>query len=399
MPRRMWKFLIGCVTIQIEGLCLEVFLNDICGKFKVRNIKRPGYTRVILTVSARNAEKIISAAERRRLRWSIVGKDRHIRFAQNAAKRWWVMLMLCLTGSVFLWLSGYCFSVEITGNETLSEFAVSELLEQNGIVTGMRKRQIDLLSVKNLLYREYPELAYAEARFDGTVLKLILQEGKGIPEILSTEPCTVVAEKRGVILSVTVGEGMANAEAGDIAEAGQPLILGAYRKKELDFLVHARGRILAQVDYFGTAELSLAEGLVPTGKTASARFLGMGRMKILLGGKNPYELYEEETRTVRILSENMPAYLKILETTYYECEKGISEEMRERAEIRLREQAYFSALKQIPEDAAITDFHSVITEQGGKLRATATVTVCEDIGKEIPAGPEDIENTEETGDT
>ena len=354
---------------------------------------------MILTFSARNANKILSAAEKRGLRWNIIGKDRHVRFAECIAKRWWVIPSLCALLSMFLWLSGYCFSVEFLGNESLSEFVLSELLEENGYTVGMRKRQMDLLALENLLYKEYPRLAYVEARFDGTAMKLILQEGKRIPQILSLEPCTVVAEKRGVILSVTVGEGMANVEPGDIVEAGQPLILGVYQKKDLNFLVHARGKVLAQVDYFGSAEVSVREGLIPTGNTATARFLSMGRMKIPLGGKNPYELYEEKTRTVEILSENMPAYLKILETTYYECERGISEEMRETAEIRLREQAYFAALKQLPNDAEIMDFRSVITEQGGILRAVSTVTACEDIGTEVPTGPIEIENTEETGES
>ena len=50
-------------------------------------------------------------------------------------------------------------------------------------------------------------------------------------------------------------------------------------------------------------------------------------------------------------------------------------------------------------DAEIIDFFSVISEQNGKLFATATVTVNEDIGVNIPVNQNDIKKTSETGDT
>lgn len=395
MPMGIWKFLFGCVTIQIEGLYLEAFLNELHKKYRIHRIARLRHTCIRLTVAARHARKICTAAERRNLHCDIVGKDRQIRFAEMLLKRWWIPAALLLLLACMIGISQYCLSVKILGNEKISEFALCEMLEENGIYTGIKKKRIDLLSVKNLLYQKYPELAYAEARFDGTALVLILQEGNEIPEILSREPCTIVAEKRGVILSVTVGEGSVAVQQGEIVSEGTPLILGKYQKKEMDFLVHARGKVLAQVDYFGSAELSLSSGLVRTGKKQTACFLQIGSMQIPLSGKNPYALYEEETRTEIVLLENMPAFLKILETTYYECERGVSEESRRTAEIRLREQAYYAALCRVPEDAQILDFYSVITEQGGKLRATATVTVCEDIGREIPL----LQNTEETGES
>lgn len=399
MPRPMWKFLIGCVTIQIEGLCPEIFLSEIRGKYRIREIRRLRPTQMILKIPARKAEKILAAAEKRNLKWSIVGKDRQIRFAEMLTERWWIPGLVMVIMAAALWISGECLSIEIVGNETISEFALCDLLEEHGISPGMRKRKIDLLAVKNLLYGEYPALAYAEVRFDGTALCLILQEGKEIPGLLSAEPCNIVAEKRGVILSVTTGEGMAGVSPGELVEEGAPLILGAYVKKEKPFLVHARGKVLAQVDYFGRAELSLGAGLVPTGRTAEARYLLMGRMKIPLEGNNPFEYYEEEITAEAVISENMPAFLKLVKITYHECEKGVSEERRQAAEIRLREEAYYKALSQVPEDAQVKDFYSVIGESGGKLTATATVTVTEEIGREAPASPVEIPITEETGDT
>ena len=156
MPRPLWKFLIGCVTIQIEGLCPEVFLNEIRGKYRLRKIRRIRPTQMMLQIPARKAEKILGLAEKRNLKWSIVEKDRQICFAELLADRWWIPLMTMVIIAIALWISGQCLAVEITGNETLSEFALCELLEKNGVAPRMPKRQIDLSAVKNLLYRNYP---------------------------------------------------------------------------------------------------------------------------------------------------------------------------------------------------------------------------------------------------
>lgn len=393
MPRRMWKFLIGCVTIQIEGLYPEVLINEISAKYKLRGVRRQGHTRVELTVRAAHAEKIWNAATRRGMQCRILKKDLPMRAMEQLFCRWWIPLTAVILLTCAVWCAGCCFTIEIIGNETLSEFAICELLRQNGIAAGMRKSEIDLLRVKNALYREYSSLAYAEVRFDGTALQIILQEGKEIPELLSHEPCTIVAEKRGVIRSVTVGEGVACVEPGDSVAAGDPLILGAYQKKEKDFLVHARGRVMAQVEYFADAEISLKTGLVRTGNSAKVRYLCTGNMKIPLSGENPYELFEEELLTEKIVPENMPAYLRIEDVIYYECRRGVTDELRAAAEIALREEAYYAALKQLPEDAQILDFYSMISEEKNTLYAVATVTVLEEIGREIPA---ELENREDT---
>jgi len=394
----MWKFLIGYVTITLEGLYLEVFLNDIRKKYRIKAIKRLQYTVMRMTVPARFAKEIAAEAEKRSIRCAVVHQSRAARFSETLFKRWWIVLCAVAVTAAAVWISGYCFRIEFIGNERLSDFDLGALLEENGITVGVRKRDIDVLQVKNLLYREYHFLSFAEVRFEGTTLSILLEEGGEVPELLPHEPCSVAAEKRGAVLSVTVGEGMAAAECGDIVEAGDILISGAYRKKEKDFLVHARGSVIAQVDYIGSAELSMANGLVRTGRTASVRHLGIGRLRISLQGNNPFEQYEYESSVQYTIPENMPAFLRIIETTYFECEHGISDDTRLAAEVQLREQAYYDALGQIPQDAEILDFYSVITEQNGKLSATATVTVKEDIGMNVPASLDDIENTEDTGD-
>jgi len=398
LSMQIWKFLSGCVTIQIEGLCLEGFLNKIRKFCRIYRVLRLRHTQMRICVKARYAERIFREAQEYRLDCSIVGRDRQIRFAEIFFRRWWILLSVTTVLIVVAWSCGFCRKIEITGNKRISEFAICELLEDHGISDGIRKRDIDLDYVEKLLYTEYP-LAYAEVRFDGTALCIILQEGEEPPEITAENPCTVVSEKRGVIREISVGEGMAAVQRGEIVAEGSELILGAYRKKDMDFLVHARGKVIAQVEYFGTAEISRKNGLVRTGRIAEIKELSVGGMKICLRGNNPFELYEQEIIEKYYLPENMPAFIEIIDSVCYECERGISREMRETAAIQLREKAYFDALKQVPGDAKVVDFTSVISENNGKLKATATVTVYEDIGRNVPASFADIENTEETGET
>lgn len=399
MQRLMWKFLIGYVTITLEGMYLEAFLTEVCKKHRIKAIKRPSYTTVVLTVSAKHRNSVLSAAEKRGLRCIGISEDAAASTSAGIFRKWWMSISAVIIIIASIWISGHCFRIDFIGNEMISEFNLSALLEEHQISAGMRKNQIDLLEIKNLLYRTYPSLAYAEAYFDGTTLCIVMQEGNRIPEIPEEDPCSIAAEKRGVLLSLTVGEGLASAEVGDIVEAGQVLIRGAYTKKEHDFLVHARGSVIAQVDYIGRSEISLANGLVRTGNTAEVHYLAAGRMKVPLAGNNPYKLFETEESTVLTIPENMPAFLRIVHTIYHECRYGISEQTRDSAEAEIREKAYYSALRRIPDDAEIIDFYSVISEQNGKLCATATVTVKEEIATEVPADPEDIEKTEETGDT
>ena len=161
--------------------------------------------------------------------------------------------------------------------------------------------------------------------------------------------------------------GQAAVAPGDQVQEGQLLIAGSYLKGETPITAPARGVILARVDYIAKADATMSSyDKVPTGESAVARYLRLGKREVLLSGSNPFEEFIENTEVVSDVGKNGPLHLQIIEKTYYKAKERLQRREKTGGAFKRGRGAYQKLYTQMPGDAEIVSFHRYVEEEGGK---------------------------------
>ena len=287
------------------------------------DVRRKSYTLFEAKASFRSYRKLRRAA----------GENAEIRILRGRGpvawvhaiwKRWWLAVGCAVVAVALLWASGMCLDIAIEGNETIGEFEIYRVVKENGGVRFARKSDIDLEGIEEALRDAFPKLSYIYPHFSGTRLVIRVDEGEVVPELLETDPSDVVAKKGGLITSVTVLRGEAQAEAGHIVQPGDVLIAGSFLHNEKAFLVHARGEVLAQVDYIARATATFTPTeKEPTGNISTERWLELLGRRVRIDGNNPFETYiATEKVAAEIGAGYSPFCARVVEVTYQEAREA-----------------------------------------------------------------------------
>lgn len=379
----MWNIIAGYVIIEIQCLGMEGFLNRAMSLgIRFSELFRVSYTTVRTQVSVVDYLKLKRIPGKVEFR---VLKSRGVyallRFAVRRIPLVIGVLVLC--GAV-LYCSTLCLGVEIKGIKTVSEFAINRVIQEHGGVRFANKQDIDVSEIAIALRTEFRQLSYASAHFEGVKLVVEVDEGTIPPEIVVETPCDIVANESGVITKLVCNRGKALVREGQKVKKGDVLITGSYDVNETHFDVAAKGVVMAETTYSGSADAYYAsEVLKPTGNKSVRRTLSlMGIWEFEIDGSNPFLVYLEEQTVSAIIGENMPVFVKVIETSYLEAKPVSTDEGREAAWIEARENAYNKAIANIPEKAQPVRFSAHRVELAGRIRAYAYISAVSNIGVE-----------------
>ena len=133
-----------------------------------------------------------------------------------------ITLFLLWIASHFLW------SIQITGNYTISNDMLTDYLRENGIYYGMPLSQIPIYELKTNLRNTYDEVTWVSIYLDGTILRISLKENDSVkPKInKNTSYTNLVADENGIVESVLVRQGTSMVKAGDSVSQNDILISG-----------------------------------------------------------------------------------------------------------------------------------------------------------------------------
>lgn len=377
----LWYFLFGYVIIEVETIGVERLLNTATQQgIEFWDLRRKSYTRF--------SAKVV-LWDYKRLRKSLPQKaEVSIRkFGGGAAvleflrRRWilctGILLIICVVSIASL----FCMRIRVQGLENLSEYDVYLVMREAGAKEFALKSEIDTKQIERAIWAAFPDLTYVYVSFDGASLVAEIRERVYEPEIREETPCAVYALKSGVVEKIVVTSGQAAVAEGEQVQEGQLLIAGNYLKGETPISAPARGTVIARVEYIAKAEATVSSfEKVPTGETASERYLMLGKRKIHLSGSNPFTSYIEKSEVVAELGGNSPLHLQIVETTYYKAKNVYSEEKRQAAIVSAEEGAYQSLYAQMSPDAEIVAFHRYVEEENGRMTVTLTISARESIG-------------------
>lgn len=160
-----------------------------------------------------------------------------------------------LTGALLFFLTLTIFLptrilfIRVEGNERLPVHKILAAAEECGVRFGASRRGIRSEAVKNSLLEALPELQWAGVNTAGCVATISVRERpQGDDAVESGGVASLVANRDGYILSVTVTKGTGTVAPGQVVKAGQTLISGYTDCGLLIRATRAEGEVVAQTE-------------------------------------------------------------------------------------------------------------------------------------------------------
>lgn len=176
-------------------------------------------------VQVHDGKKIIRMATKSGYDCQIIEKYGFNPIVSSAKRRPVLIIGLMLLLFFSVWLPSRVLFIEIQGNETLSAQSIMEEAKDCGIIMGASRRFVRSQQVKNTLLDKLPQLQWAGVETIGCVAVITVRERQPVQsKPISDGICSIVANRDGIIHSITVLKGNALCKPGQAVKTGQVLI-------------------------------------------------------------------------------------------------------------------------------------------------------------------------------
>ena len=376
------------VRMEIEGSLLERLLERALAEGACfAEVRRVSPGKISVQTDERSAQQLLQLCERYRLKCALCSHDGISAFLQKLRRRWTLLpaCLLCLLLSLAFLTRLWRIELEFTGPAAgLGERAqILESIEAAGLRTGMALREIDTDLLQARLLADCEGYSFIGVRRQGIRLLVEAAPEQPSPPLYDRDFARdLVAQRDGVVLSVSVRSGTACVKPGDTVRCGQTLIRGEEQKsKEESAPVSALGEVTARCWFDGSAEGKLTEEItLPTGESREEC-----RLK-LLGLSLPItrcEAFPSEETSMEILPvAGLYLPLEIERSIHLETRTELRSVDPEQLEKKLTALAQAEVMAQISREAAEAQSLSMWTDctaEGGMLHVRCTAEISADI--------------------
>ncbi|MCQ2490317.1 MAG: sporulation protein YqfD [Ruminococcus sp.] len=244
-------------------------------------------------------------------------------------RRYGLIIGLVLVAAASLFFSGTVVTIDIQGNDRISDSVILAALDELDIRRGTPFGQINYVNCENQLQLMVEGLSWAGMHRTGHRLVVEVTELVEKPEMVHSRiPCNLVAEREAEIVGTSVLDGQLMHKVGDYVMQGDMLVSGVTGDETgHTTLHHAMGTIMGiysdEVIFTGKF---VQERLVPTGRTDTRSRLWLFSLDIpLYIGGNSYDLSRKETTSVplRLFGKTLP--ISLVRSRYTEYERTETE--------------------------------------------------------------------------
>lgn len=386
----LFKFLKGYVIIELYGRSVGRFLN-ICTRrgIDVRNVEYHADGSVTVCVSRRNFKLLRPIAYKTNTKVHIVKKRGVLEFKHRFGKRYGLIIgaAVCL---IFLAAAPrFVWTVNITGNETVSCDDIEAALREAGIYPGARKKNIlDGFEVKDIIMRHNPRLIWAWAYINGTSVDVRVSEDELPPSVVDRdEPCSIAASCDAYLKTVRALNGEKLLNGGSVVRAGEVIVSGevaVFKEGEPERYeyVHARAETEAYTERRESDVYKLEyEHRTPTGRAENKSYLEFfgKRINLYKDEKSSYESYDTSEFRHELCGFAMggTTYTEVTVETEPMSLEGALQEAKEDLEERTAGKLCKDAVL-LNEDLQ----YEYVSEN--EIKVQLTMSCIEDIGVEIP---------------
>ena len=242
------RWLRGCVHFSAEGGFPERFLN-ICRRAGIElwNTElRSGA--VYAFVRASDFRALRNPARQSGMRLRVCKKKGLPFFLHKQKKHAGLAVGVCLFALLLGIFSTRIWTINVDGNDLTESRILLEKLEENGVLKGMQRRNLDARNVSKEMLDALPQLDWIALNVRGSELEVLIREHP--PDIRGEEPdaqADVVASYDGRLIDFRVYAGTKAVPDGSAIRKGDVLIHGHTNNvDETTSPIRAKGYIVAE---------------------------------------------------------------------------------------------------------------------------------------------------------
>ena len=161
-------------------------------------------------------------------------------------------LLLGALCAIMLIVASECFvfDIRVTGNSTLTEREVKQLLAAQGFAPGTFIPGLDTDKLENRVMLSTDQIAWLSVNLRGNVANVELVEQRKPEPVQALRPAHVVAARSGEVVEVELYRGNVLVLAGQQVAKGEILIAGVYDSAATGFrFTRAAGKVMAKTAY------------------------------------------------------------------------------------------------------------------------------------------------------
>lgn len=316
----------GVISFEAVAPEPEVFVNNLkASSVSVTNLRCKG-NKLAGDVYFSDFDDIKQIAEADGVQISIAKKRGKVFTVRKYRLRFGLAVGFFLAVTLVAYLSNVVMSIEVFGNETLTDKQVESLLNDCGIHIGAFIPSVDLREAERIIVSESEEISWIGIRSSGCMIEAEITEADKPPETVPTRtPCNVVSAKDAEIVEIQdIYLGMLIPMLHDGVKKGDLLISGTVENgKGGVYYVHAMGKIIGRYDEKVTFFQPYSEEKLQYTEKITRKTLNFFGLKIpLYIGRNDFERYEydEKVSFLKIFNIQLPVGIVYSEYKLYEQE-------------------------------------------------------------------------------
>lgn len=286
----------------------------------------------------------------------------------------------------FMWfLSGRIWGIEVQGQSYHTSGEILRYLETEDLYGGMSGRDVACAQIEAKLRKHYPDVGWVSVEKSGSKLYVRMDEVVLARDEEEETPGSLVAEQKGVVLSIVTRRGTAKVRAGDNVKKKQTLISGKVKIIGDNDEIVGKKRVRAQGTVVLQCSKHYEEGLEKSYQ--SREYSGRSRTlyQVQLGKRNlffynplksletyeKYDIIREGGRLCPFLSLRFPVF--VWRQKFREVTGGRAKYSKQEAEELL--QASYAYYLQQMEEKGCYDISGKLTvqEQEGYFIGTADI--------------------------
>lgn len=318
----------GVISFEAVAPEPEIFINNLKeSSVSVTNLRCKG-NRLAGDVYRSDFEDLRQTAEAAGVQISVSQKRGGVFTVRKYRLRAGLAVGFFLALILAAYLSNIVMSIEIFGNDTLSDAQVEALLNDCGIHIGTFIPSVDLREAERKIVSVSEEISWIGIRSSGCMIEAEITEADKPPEMISTRtPCNVVSAKDAEIVAINyIYMGMLIPMLHDGVKKGDLLISGTVEDgKGGVYYAHAMGEIIGRYDEKVTFfQPYFEEQIKYTEKITRKTFNFFGLKIPLYIGRNNFDSYEYDERSsfIKIFNIQLPIGVVYSEYKLYETEEA-----------------------------------------------------------------------------
>ena len=269
---RFIRWLLGWVRLEAEGGFPERLLNLAAREhIQLWNTARHGI-HLDACCFARRYRKLRPIARKAGMRMHV--RERHgvPFFLRRYRARSGIIAGLAVYIALLQLLSQRVWVLDVSGNETVSDQSILDVLEPMGVHLGGRFDELDINTIQLAAVQKLPGLSWLAVNLEGSIAHVEVMERRPTPELIDpNRPSNIKAARDGRILSMEVSGGEAAVQKGDAVVGGTLLVSGVVQSTAGPILKRAQAKILAETTRKLEVCVPLEESLLLPGREVVLR--------------------------------------------------------------------------------------------------------------------------------